>query len=234
MLGHQALRNELKVKTVPNQKWQEERSKFKFARKEMNKLVFNHLILEANKEAVEALEKETGESVEYNRELLAQRDRVRKHIIKWDIDEAVKIINEINSEILEINTKLMFELQKQKLIKLLSDQQTEEALTLVQAKLYSIAVTDKELFADFEKLMILFAYNSISDSPFRYLISEDYVKKLVMIVNQEILKFQNERNVSSLGLMIKTMKWNQDQLKAQGIKFPEINQISPLAFKNEN
>lgn len=234
MLGHHSLRNELKIKSIPNHKWQEERSKFKFARKEMNKLVFNHLILEANKEAVEALEKETGESVEYNRELLSQRDKVRKHIIKWEIDEAVKIINEINSEILEVNSKLMFELQKQKLIKFLSNQQTEEALALSQSKLYSIAITDKELFVDFEKLMILFAYNSISDSPFRYLISDDYVKKLVMTVNQEILKFQNEKNVSSLNLMIKTMKWNQEQLKAQGIKFPEINQISPLTFKNEN
>ena len=60
-------------------------------------------------------------------------------IIKGDIDESINEINEINSEILEGNPSIYFELQKQKLIEIIKKNDIENALTFAQNKLFPIA-----------------------------------------------------------------------------------------------
>jgi hypothetical protein len=65
--------------------------------------------------------------------------KIRKMIIKGDIDESINEINDINSEILEGNPSIYFELQKQKLIEIIKKNDIENALTFAQNKLFPIA-----------------------------------------------------------------------------------------------
>lgn len=225
------LKNELKKKLIPTDKWDEERTNLKISRKEMNKLVFQYLIGEAKKEAVEAFEQETGEHIEYDRRLLEQRDKIRKHILKWQIDEAIDLINDINPEILESNTQVMFELQKHKFLMYLSSGKIAEAIEFAQTKLYQVAISSKELFAEFEKLMILFTYESIANSPFKKLVSEEHIIKIVSIVNKEILKFQLQPEYPGIQTVMKVLFWKQNEMKAKKISFPEIISLTP--FKTE-
>ena len=80
-------------------------NKIKVNRQDMNKLVLNYLIIEGYKDAVEKFIKETGiickyfliyiTKGNYNSELLEKRMKIRKMIIKGDIDESINEINEI-------------------------------------------------------------------------------------------------------------------------------------------
>ena len=54
------LNNEIKAKTISNDKWNEELSKLRVNRQEMNKIILNYLIIEGYKDAVEKFVKETG------------------------------------------------------------------------------------------------------------------------------------------------------------------------------
>jgi hypothetical protein len=54
------LNNEIKAKSIGNDKWNEEMNKLRVNRQEMNKLVLNYLIIEGYKDAVEKFIKETG------------------------------------------------------------------------------------------------------------------------------------------------------------------------------
>ena len=64
--------------------------------------------------------------------------RVRDWIMSGKIDDAINEINDINSEILENNPSIHFELQKQKLIEIIKKNQIEEALVFAQNKLFPI------------------------------------------------------------------------------------------------
>jgi len=64
--------------------------------------------------------------------------RVRDWIMSGKIDEAINEINDINSEILENNASIHFELQKQKLIEIIKKNKIEEALYFAQNRLFPI------------------------------------------------------------------------------------------------
>lgn len=54
------LNHEIKSKTIGFNRWNEELSKLRVSRQDMNKLVLNYLIIEGYKDAVEKFVKETG------------------------------------------------------------------------------------------------------------------------------------------------------------------------------
>jgi len=64
--------------------------------------------------------------------------KVKEMIMLGKIDEAINEINDINSEILENNPSIHFELQKQKLIEIIKKNNIEEALYFAQNKLFPI------------------------------------------------------------------------------------------------
>jgi hypothetical protein len=140
------LNNEIKNKSISFEKWNEEMNKLRISRQDMNKLVLNYLIIEGHKDAVEKFIKETGIKgkevddllAEYDSDLLNKRLNIRSLIMGGQIDEAINEINDINSEILENNPSIHFELQKQKLIEIIKQNRIEEALTFAQNKLFPI------------------------------------------------------------------------------------------------
>ena len=54
------LNNEMKAKVIGSDKWNEEMSKLRVNRQDMNKLVLNYLIIQGYKDAVENFVRETG------------------------------------------------------------------------------------------------------------------------------------------------------------------------------
>lgn len=138
--------NELKAKTIGFDKWNEETSKLRINRQTMNKLVLNYLIIEGYKDAVEKFIKETGLKAEYDSDLLNKRMKIRNLIMTGKIDEAINEINDINSEILENNPHIHFELQKQKLIEIIKQNKIEDALTFAQNKLFPITQNNVKIF----------------------------------------------------------------------------------------
>jgi len=229
----QRLKKEIKEKQIPEDKWIEERNKIPISKRDINKMILNHFILEGNKDAVECFEKEVNESIPYDRELLSIRDSIRKSIILWDIDSAIDKINDLNNEILENNQNLLFQLKRQKFIKLLLDGKIEEAIVFSQEELFHIAMKDNTLYKEFEDLMVLFVYNNIRTSKYKDYLSEKYINTLISLVNKEIIKSQMQIITPSIQLMFKIMIWNQSELKENGFTFPEIDLSKLFDFKTK-
>ncbi len=229
----QRLKKEIKEKQIPEDKWIDERNKIPISKRDINKMILNHFILEGNKDAVESFETEVNESIPYDKELLSTRDSIRKSIILWDIDSAIDKINDLNNEILENNQNLLFQLKRQKFIKLLLDGKIEEAIILSQEELFHIAMKENNLYKEFEDLMVLFVYNNIRTSKYKDYLSERYLNTLISLVNQEIIKSQMQNIVPSIQLMFKIMLWNQSELKDNGVTFPEIDLSKLFDFKTK-
>jgi hypothetical protein len=73
--------------------------------------------------------------------------RVRDWIMSGKIDDAINEINDINSEILENNPSIHFELQKQKLIEIIKKNKIEEALYFAQNRLFPITQNNVREFS---------------------------------------------------------------------------------------
>ena len=221
--------NEIKNKRIPNEKWNEELSKIKINREDMNKLVLNYLIIEGHKEAVEKFLKETNLKCDYDENLLEKRMIIRNLIINGKIDEAINEINNINIEILEKNPSIHFELQKQKLIEIIKQNKIEESILFAQRTLYPITQNNEKLLNELEKIMSLLAFEDINQSPFKELGTVEQLKKLSSIVNLQILSSQMQPTDLILPMVMKLLKYSQEELKKE-IDFPEIVSVSPLKF----
>ena len=100
----------------------------------MNQLVMNFLILEGYKEGALKFEKESGIKAEIDHAQIDARIMIRKLILDGKIEEALREINELNSEILDQNSDLLFSLKKQQLIELIKENKLEEAIRFAQTK----------------------------------------------------------------------------------------------------
>ena len=78
----------------------------------MNQLVMNFLIIEGYKEGAEKFSKESGLPVLLD-EKIDERIKIRKYIQSGQIKDAIDEINKTNSELLEKDQDLLFELKKQ-------------------------------------------------------------------------------------------------------------------------
>lgn len=228
------LRNNLKNKVITYQEWDQERNTIKTSKQELNKMILNHFILEANLEAVEEFEQESGQRVEYDKELLIKRSEIRKLLIKGNIDQAINMINDIDEEILLFNKKLNFELLKLKLIEMIKLNKIKDALTFAKESVFPVAVSNEKNLEELKKLMLLLIYDDIKQSPLKEVVSDNYVKSVISCVNIEILKSRLQNYHPSLVILLKLMKHSQEELKNCGITFPEITDITPLKYNNKN
>jgi hypothetical protein len=207
------------------------------SRDEMNKIILNYLIIEGYHEAVIKFIKETGTKEEFDEELLIKRTRIRTLILSGKINETINEINKINKEILRTNPEIFFDLQKQNLIKIIKENKVDEALDFAQNEIFPLIKEDDALIKELQKLMVLFAYEDFSKSPYKDSGTIDQLKALASKVNKQILIFHKQyksKLISKKDLilpsMFKIMFYYQNQLN-KSISFPEIINVCPLEYK---
>ena len=221
--------NIIKNKKILNEDWNNELNQIKIKKDEMNKIIANYFIIQGYKEALNKFINETGIKVEYDENLLNERVIIRNLIMNGKIEEAINEINNINCQILENNTNIHFELKKQKLVELIKENKIDEAIKFAQNVLYPITENNEKLLNELEKVMSLLAFNSIDESPFKELGKKENLKKLSSIVNLTILAEQMQPSDLILQLVLKLLKFSQNELKKE-ITFPEIVSICPFSF----
>ena len=86
---------------VSKELWEQRMSQIIPNKKDMNQLVMNFLILEGYKEGALKFEKESGIKADIDHAQIDARIMIRKLILDGKIEEALREINELNSEILD-------------------------------------------------------------------------------------------------------------------------------------
>ncbi|RZC50807.1 hypothetical protein C5167_019225 [Papaver somniferum] len=122
-------------RVITREEWEKKLNEVKIRKEDMNKLVMNYLVTEGYVEAAERFKMESGTEPLVDLASITERMAVKKALHCGDIEDAIEKVNDLNPEILDTNPQLFFLLQQQKLIELIRNGKTEEALEFAQEEL---------------------------------------------------------------------------------------------------
>ncbi|VVA93895.1 unnamed protein product [Arabis nemorensis] len=122
-------------KVITREEWEKKLNAVKLRKEDMNTLVMNFLVTEGYVEAAEKFQRESGTKPEIDLATITDRMAVKKAVQNGNVEDAIEKVNDLNPEILDTNPELFFHLQQQRLIELIRQGRTEEALEFAQEEL---------------------------------------------------------------------------------------------------
>lgn len=207
-------------------KWEEKVKGYHLPRAELNKLVMEYLVKEGFKDAVLAFKSETGIEPGFNMGIMDDQIKIRESVEAGQIQSAMKLVNAVDPEILDANSKLYFHLQQQQLLELIKKGDMEQVLEYASTELSARGEENPEFLEELEQTLSLLAFADISTSPFAELLQPAQKLKLVSELNGALLASQDQEAVSKLGTLMKLVLWAQGQLEKKGIEFPRLKKIT--------
>ena len=91
-----------------------------------------------------------------------RRSEVRIALMRDDVDEAIRILNELDSDILLQNPDVHFRLKQQQLLQIIRDGQVDAAITFAREKLGPFVQQDQSLLPLLEDTMGLLAFSDLT------------------------------------------------------------------------
>ncbi len=229
------LNNEIKRKSITNEKWFKELKSRKINKDQMNQIIANYLFIQGYCLPLKKFISEAKIKFNFDEKLLNKRYSIRQLITKNKIKVAIDEINSLNKDILKENKIMLFVLQRQILINYIQDNNLNEALYFAKNTLLPLVEGDNFLYKELENAMGLMAYENINDSPEKELVTDKFLEKIASKTNLVILNYLSKDKMINLNLemLIKLMSFTQNELKNE-MDFPQITSISPLTFSVVN
>lgn len=229
------LNNEIKRKSITNEKWFKELKSRKINKDQMNQIIANYLFIQGYCLPLKKFISEAKIKFNFDEKLLNKRFLIRQLITKNKIKAAIDEINSLNKDILKENKIMLFVLQRQILINYIQDNNLNEALYFAKKTLLPLVEGDNFLYKELENAMGLMAYENINDAPEKELVTDKFLEKIASKTNLVILNYLSKDKMINLNLemLIKLMTFTQNELKNE-MDFPQITSISPLTFSVVN
>ena len=229
------LNNEIKRKSITNEKWFKELKSRKINKEQMNQIIANYLFIQGYCLPLKKFIAEAKIKFKFDENLLNKRFLIRQLITKNKIKAAIGEINALDENILKENKIMLFILQRQILINYIQDNNLYDALNFAQKTLLPLVEGDSFLYKELENVMGLMAYENINDAPEKELVTDKFLEKIASKTNLVILNYLSKDEMINLNLemLIKLMNFTQNELKNE-IDFPQITSISPLMFSVVN
>jgi hypothetical protein len=229
------LNNEIKRKSITNEKWFKELNSHKINKDKMDQIIANYLFIQGYCIPLKKFILESKIKFDFDEKLLNKRFLINQLVTKNKIEQAINEINSLNKNILKENKIIYFILQRQILINYIQDNNITDALIFAKKILLTLVEKDAILYKELENTMGLMAYENINDAPEKEIISDKFLEKIASKTNLVILNYLSGDKMMKLDLemLIKMMKFNQNELKDE-IDFPQITSISPLIFSVVN
>nr|CAB3249015.1 glucose-induced degradation protein 8 homolog [Phallusia mammillata] len=207
-------------------KWVDEIENIHIESAVMNRLVMDYLVAEGFKEAAEKFEEEAGVTTGTSLDALNARIKIRDAILAGSVEAAVSSINDLHPELLDDNRVLLFYLQLQRLIELIREKRTEEALDFAQMQLSERGEDNPECLADMEQALALLAFDKPEESPFADLLQPAQRHRVWSHVNRAIMDHENNLSSPRLANLVKLLWYSQDQLDKKKTKYPKMTDIA--------
>jgi hypothetical protein len=217
---------ELKTQSTAHSKWEEKVKAYHLPRAELNKLVMEYLVKEGFKDAVLAFQSESGIEPGFNMAIMDDQIKIREAVEAGRIQNAVELVNEVDPEILDTNSKLYFHLQQQQLLELIRAGDVEQVLKYASTELSARGEENPEFLEELEQTMSLLAFADVGSSPFAELLQPAQKLKVVSELNAALLASQDQEAVSKLATLMRLVAWAQGQLENKGIQFPKLQNIA--------
>lgn len=212
--------------SVDMTQWEEKVKAYHLPRGEINKLIMEYLVKEGFKDAVLAFEEESGVKPGMNMSMLDDQIKIRDAIQSGSIQEAIELVNDVDPEILDTNSKLFFHLQQQQLLEFIRQGDVERVLDYAQRELSARGEENPEFLDELEQSLGLLAFDDTSASPFSELLQQSQRLKVISELNAALLASQDQEVMSKLGTLMKLVLWAQEQLEKKGLTFPKLTNVA--------
>ena len=229
------LNNEIKKKSITNEKWFKELNSHKINKDKMDLIIANYLFIQGYCIPLKKFISESKIKFDFDEKLLMKRFLILQLITKNKIQQAIDEINSLDKNILKENKIIYYILQRQILLNYMQDNKLHEALYFAKNTLLPLVEGDNFLYQDFENTIGLMAYENINESPEKDIVSNKFLEKIASKTNLVILNYLSRDKMMNLNLemLIKLMNFTQNELKNE-IDFPQITSIAPLTFSIVN
>jgi len=188
--------------------------------------VMEYLVKEGFKDAVLSFQEETGIDPGVNLAIMDDQIKIRDAVEAGSIQAAVELVNDVDPEILDTNSKLYFHLQQQQLLELIKQGDMEKVLEYASTELSARGEENPEFLDELEQSLSLLAFNDTSSCPFSELLQPSQKLKVVSELNAALLASQDQEATSKLGTLMKLVLWAQGQLEKKGLDFPRLVSIA--------
>nr|VDC76623.1 unnamed protein product [Brassica rapa] len=234
-------------KVITREEWEKKLNAVKLRKQDMNTLVMNFLVTEGYVDAAAKFQRESGtkrilsfvlvffvkvlfffpygETAEIDLATITDRMAVKKAVQNGHVEDAIEKVNDLNPEILDTNPELFFHLQQQRLIELIRQGKTEEALEFAQEELAPRGEENQAFLQELEKTVALLVFEDASNSPVKDLLDISHRLKTASEVNAAILTSQSHEKDPKLPSLLKMLIWAQNQLDEKAV-YPHINDLS--------
>jgi len=197
----------------------------------MNRLIMDYLVREGYKEAAEKFEEESGVRFAPKIDKLEEKTEIRDAILQGNVQQAIRLINELYPEMLDKNRLLLFDLQLQQLIELIREGKVQEALSFAQMNLSEISEDHPECLPSLERVLSLLVFEKPEQqSPYSDLLKTPQRHQIWSGVNQVFMEMQNETSSPNLAKIVTILNWSQDELEKKNIAYPKLKLFSNLEF----
>ncbi|CAL8469376.1 g8917 [Coccomyxa elongata] len=211
-------------KKIFTKEWESKLAAVKIRKEDMNRLVMNFLVTEGYVEAAQTFEKESGTQPGIDLGAITDRMEIRKAVQSGNVEEAIERVNDLNPEILEEKQQLSFHLQQQRLIELIRQGKTEDALEFAQEYLAPRGEENPALLEELERTMALLAFEDTRSSPVADLMDISQRQKTASELNAAILSSQCQEREPRLPGLLKLLLWAQNQLDCKA-NYPRMNDL---------
>ncbi|CAH8351024.1 unnamed protein product [Eruca vesicaria subsp. sativa] len=237
-------------KVITREEWEKKLNAVKLRKEDMNTLVMNFLVTEGFVEAADKFQRESGtkrilffllcdfhlclvkvsfflngETAEIDLATITDRMAVKKAVQNGNVEDAIEKVNDLNPEILDTNPELFFHLQQQRLIELIRQGKTDEALEFAQEELAPRGEENQAFLQELEKTVALLVFEDASNCPVKDLLDVSHRLKTASEVNAAILTSQSHEKDPKLPSLLKMLIWAQNQLDEKAV-YPHINDLS--------
>ncbi|XP_075502988.1 protein GID8 homolog isoform X3 [Primulina tabacum] len=216
-------------KVIGMDEWKRKLQAVNVRKEDMNKLVMNFLVTEGFADAAEKFRLESGTN---HIELTTVTDRmvVKKAVQNGHVVDAIKIVHNLNPEILKENPKALFSLLQQLFIELIRAGKTEEALMFAQEKLGPLAEENRFL-VEFERTFSLLILHNVANSSVSDLLKMSQRNKTANNVNEAMLISQANEKETKLSSLLKMLAWVDKELEKE-VAYPKMKDFSTCKLED--
>eukprot|EP00884_Botryococcus_braunii_P020902 jgi/Botrbrau1/7496/Bobra.0095s0032.1 len=211
---------------ITREEWEKRLASVRVQKEDMDSFVMNFLVTEGYVEAATMLQKESGTNPKADLGPIKERMDIRRALQSGDVEQAIELVNDLNPEILERRHVLAFHLRQQRLIELIREDKTDEALEFAQEFLAPQGEEDPMLLEELERTITLLAFNNKVNSPLNGLLEAAQRQKTAAELNAAILSSQSQDEEARLPGMLRMLLWAQRQLDQREVKYPHISDLT--------
>lgn len=195
--------------------WLKEFEHISVHEEDLNKLLMNFFCVHRMYDVAEEFQKEANIKPDMPIETIKIRYLIQNEIMNNNIEKAIEHINTLDQGILKKHKDIVFYLKKQQLLKMILNNNVDEAIAYSQQELAPFVIEKPSLIKEIDDVMMLMAYSDFEGEKAKKLIEKIEKKKNTLKrIDDIILKYYNVDSESTLEYLAKNVSYTQERLSS--------------------